>query len=116
MNNVEQYLKVKGKKLLAKAPAPFNNNYCSEIDINEELGGDDAAYYHSLIGVLRWIVALGRVDINTEFSILSSHLALPRSGHLDAVFHIFAYLKKKHNSEMVYDPTEVDFYRADFPK
>ena len=84
--------------------------------MTEELVEDDAAYYHSLIGVLIWIVEIGRVDINTELSMLSSHLALPRSGHLDAVFHIFAYLKKKQNSEMVYDPTEVDFDRAALPK
>ena len=84
--------------------------------MTEELGEDDAAYYHSLIGVLRWIVELGRVDINTEVSMLSSHLALPQSGHLDAVFHILSYLKKKHNSVMVYDTTEVDFDRAAFPK
>ena len=46
---------------------------------------------------------------------MSSHLALPWRGHLDEVFHIFAYLKKKHNSEMVYDPTEVDIDWAEFP-
>ena len=101
MNNVEQYLKVKVKKLLAKAPAPFQNNYRPEIDMTEELGEDDTAYYNSLIGVLRWIVELGRVDINTEVSMLSSHLALPRSGHLDAVLNIIAYLNKTHNSGMV---------------
>ena len=36
---------------------------------------------------------------------MSSHLALPREGHLSEVLHIFAYLKKHHNSEMVFDPT-----------
>ena len=51
---------------------------------------------------------LGRVDINTEVLMMSSHLALPCVGHLEAVFHIFAHLMKKHNSEMVYDLTEVD--------
>ena len=76
MNNVEQYLKFKGKKLFAKAPAPFQNNYRPEIDMTEELGNYDAAYYHSLIGVLIWIVEIGRVDINTEVSMLSSHLDL----------------------------------------
>ena len=84
--------------------------------MTEELVQDDAAYYHSLIGVLIWIVEIGQVDINTEVLMLSSHLAIPCSGHLDAVFHIFDYLKKKHNSDMVYDTTEVDFDRADFPK
>ena len=54
--------------------------------------------------------------MTTEVLMLSSHLALPQSGHLDAVFHIFAYLKKKHNSEMVYDTTELDFDRTYFLK
>ena len=84
--------------------------------MTEELEEDEASYYHSLIGVLRWIVELGRVDINTEVSMLSSHLALPRIGHLEQLFHIFAYLKKKHNSEMVYDPTEPEVNRAAFPR
>jgi hypothetical protein len=42
---------------------------------------------------------------------LSYHLATPCEGHLEAVFHIFAYLlKKEHNSWMVSDPTypEID--------
>ena len=116
MNNVEQYLKVKGKKLLEKAPAHFQNNYRPEIDTTEDLGEDDAAYYHYLIVLMIWIVDLRRVDISTEVSMLSSHWDLPRSGHIDAVFHIFAYLNKKQNSDMVYDPTEVDFDRAAFPK
>ena len=41
---------------------------------------------------------------------LSSHLALPRKGNLEEEFHVFAYLKKHMNSEIVFDPTttEVD--------
>ena len=66
----------------------------------------DAAYYQSLIGVLRWIVELGRVDIVCEVSMMSSCLALPREGHLQALFHLFTYLNKKHNAELVYDPTD----------
>ena len=30
-------------------------------------------------------------------------MVLPREGHLDAVFHIFAYLKRKHNTRTVLD-------------
>jgi hypothetical protein len=37
---------------------------------------------------------------------LSSHLALPREGHLAQTFHVFAYLKKYHNTEMVFDPSD----------
>ena len=54
------------------------SGYLPEIDT--ELGEEDAAYFHSLIGVLIWIGELGRVDITVEASMLSSHLAMPREG------------------------------------
>jgi hypothetical protein len=57
--------------------------------------------------VLRWIVELGRVDINVEVSMLFSHLVLPRVGHLKEIYHIFAYLKAHSNTEMVFNPTPV---------
>ena len=37
---------------------------------------------------------------------MSSHLAMPRKGHLNQVLHIFAYLRKCHNTELVYDPSD----------
>ena len=50
------------------------------------------------------------MDIITEVSMLASQLALLREGHLEAVFHIYGYLRNKHNSRMVFDPTypEID--------
>ena len=65
-----------------KSPIPMSNKYCPEIDIYFELNATNAAYYQSLIGILQWMVELGRVDITTEVSMLSSCLALPRKGHL----------------------------------
>jgi len=62
------------------------------------------------------MVELGRVDICIEVSMMSSHLAMPRAGHLKEVLHIFAYLKKHHNSEMVFDPTPVQFDRSLFER
>jgi hypothetical protein len=41
---------------VAKAPTPLSNGYHPEIDLSAELQAQDLAYYHSLIGVLRWIV------------------------------------------------------------
>ena len=51
------------------------------------------------------MVELGRVDICLEVSMMSSHMALPRVGHIEQLFNIFAYLSKYHNTEMVFDPT-----------
>ncbi len=90
----------------ARAETALPSTYCPELDVTPELGPKDSSYYQSLIGILRWIVELGRMDICLEVSMLSSHLALPRAGHLEKLFQIIAYLKKYHNAEMVFDPTE----------
>ena len=54
------------------------------------------------------MVELRRVDIITEVSMLVLFLSIPREGHLEAVFHIDAYLDKRHNSRMVFDLTYPD--------
>ena len=86
------------------------------MDISDELDEDEASYFQSLIDVLRWIVELGRVEICCELSMLSSHLTLPRLGHLEEVLNIFAYLKSHTNSETVFDPSWVEFDKTLFLK
>jgi hypothetical protein len=75
-----------------KCLAPFSNKYHPECDLTPDLKPKEASYFQSLIGILRWAVKLGRIDITSEVSMLSSHLALPRDGHLAQAFHIFACL------------------------
>jgi hypothetical protein len=48
---------------------------------------------------------LGRIDIITEVSMLSTHICLLREGHLEAVFHVFVYLGLHHNTRVVFEPT-----------
>lgn len=57
---------------------------------------------------------LGRVDICTEVSMMSSHLVLPREGHLMELFRVFEYLKKHHNDEMPFDSTLPNVQRESF--
>jgi hypothetical protein len=61
--------------------APFANGYRPELDLSEELDSERTTYYMSQVGVLRWMVELGRTDIITEVSELASQLALPRDGY-----------------------------------
>jgi hypothetical protein len=107
VTNVYTPLQKRGDKLLYKAPTPISSGYRPEIDISPELSKADASFYQTLIGVLRWIVELGRIDIDVEVLMMSSHLALPQSGHLQELYHIFAYLKAHSNAEMVFDPTPI---------
>ena len=109
IKNVEEYI---GKsenshlKILSKAETPLTTSYRPELDVSPELTPQDSAYYQSLIGMLWWIVELGRIDICLEVSMMSSHLVMPRKGHLDQVLHIFVSLCKYHNTELVYDPSD----------
>jgi hypothetical protein len=89
-----------------RTSGPFPINYAPELGTTPELSARDATFYQSQVGVLRWCVKLGRVDIVTEVSELASYLALPRQGHLlEAIFHVFNYLEKKHNARIVFDPS-----------
>ena len=86
VKNVGAYLDSQDSKhwkMPNKADTPLTTTYRPELDVSRELNVDDAAYYQSLIGILRWIVELGRVDVCLEVSMMSSHLALPREGHLE---------------------------------
>ncbi len=86
------------------------------MDTSPLLDDDQANYYQSLIGVLRWAVELGRIDIHVYVALLSSYLAQPRVGHLQQVLHIFAYLRCHDQSTIVFDPNHVDWDEEQFKK
>ena len=114
VKNVEGYLSQKGKSFNTKVLDVLPKKYHQEIDISEELGAQEASYFQYLIGIIRRIVELGRVDICTDTIMMSSHLVLPRHGNLERLFHIFSYLNKHQNSEMLFDPTNPYVEMADF--
>ena len=95
---------VKIWKLPKQAPNPFAMGYAPELNASPLIDPSLASYYQSQIGVLRWMVEIFWVDINTEVSMLDSLLALPREGHLEAVFHVYGYLRVKHNTRLALDP------------
>ena len=37
---------------------------------------------------------------------MSIHLALPQQGHMEQLYHLFYYLNKYHNSELILDPSD----------
>ena len=72
---------------------PHPSSYRPEIDVTPELDERLTNRYQQLIGILRWSIELGRIDIHTEVSCLSQHLCCPRQAHLLAVYKIFHYLQ-----------------------
>lgn len=94
IDNVEKMLEQEGTQPLkvfgTKAgERPFPAPYRPEVDVTKVLGDDLHSRYLQLIGVLRWAIELGRIDIITEVSVLSQHQCNPREGHLNALYKIF---------------------------
>jgi hypothetical protein len=106
VKDVETELEKVGKALPTKVTTPTTADYRPELDRSRELGPDQAMYFAGLIGVLRWCIELGRIDIIVEVSLLSRFLACPREAHMQQAFHVFGYLKKHARSRMVFDETE----------
>jgi len=116
---LEEKLAKSGLRLPSKCFTPFNSSYHPAEDTSKELDSDGVQYYQELIGVLRWEVELGRVDILLEVALLSTHLVLPRVGHLQQVYHIFGYLKASPRRRLFFDPdhpkiSESRFQRFDW--
>jgi hypothetical protein len=89
------------QKLKKKEPMYFPLDYHHELDVTSKLTPVMANFYQMHIGVLRWCAELSRIDIMTEVSLLSSHLCLPRKGHLDAMYHLLKHLALNHNTHIV---------------
>ncbi len=67
------------------------------------------------MGRYRWMIELGRVDICTKVSMLSSHMALPQQGHLEVALHVMLYLSLHHDSCLCMDPMYPVIDSTQFP-
>ena len=107
--NMETMLKEYGNEGLSKSKkqwtSPMDKDYRPELDVSKELNGELVSCYMQLIGVLQWVVEIGRYDIAMEVSLLSQHNELPQEGHLDAIYGIFAYLKKLPKRCISFEPS-----------
>ena len=113
VSNVQKQLKEDGymyhkfQSDMSKSTAkqPFSTlTYRPELDTSLECNAAQMQYYQNLIGVLRWIVELGRIDIAFEVSCLSRSLVQPRTGHLLQALHIFKYLDIHSDNALSFDP------------
>lgn len=116
VKEVERELQQVGMSLAPKVVSPMSSGYRPELDSSPLLGPEKASYFMSLMGVLRWAIELGRLDIMVEAGLLSRFMAAPREGHLDQMFHIFAYLKKYNRSTVAFDWTKPQLDESKFTK
>ena len=106
IDTVEEQMEVFALKFPSRAVTPMIQGYAPELDASEELESKGVTFFQELIGILRWAIEIGRVDIYLEVSMISAFQASPRRGHLEQLIHVFAFLKKNPKLTLYFDPNE----------
>ena len=72
---------------------PMAPDHNSEVDDSPFLSDEDADKCRSIIGSLKWLIILGRFDIQSVTKAQSRFAMAPREGHLKAAHKILCCLK-----------------------
>ena len=97
VDNIEETLSKSNQHLPTKCRTPLTSGYHPEMDTSPELKQDSLQWYQEMIGILQWAVELRQVDVLFEMALMSTHLAMPRRGHLKQLHHMFGYSKPIQN-------------------
>jgi uncharacterized protein YfaQ (DUF2300 family) len=79
------------------------------MDDSPFLRQDKTQQFQSLIGAMQWAVSIGRLDIATAVTSLSSFHAMPRRGHLERAKQIYGYLRKMKETMVQMLTNEPDY-------
>jgi Reverse transcriptase (RNA-dependent DNA polymerase) len=104
--------------VLRKYSIPLSAGDHPELDTTDLLGDDEHRKYQMLLGMLNWVVTIGRYDIAHATSSMSRFASCPRKGHLERALRIFGFLKKRSNRRYVIDSRDPIFIdgEEDFAK
>ena len=95
-----------------EVPMPFGSH--PELDQTKFLNDEEKQLYQSYIGIIRWAIELGRIDLALSGGVMARFAAAPRQGHFDEVLRIMAYCKKHLDSKVVFDPVKKIFDNIDW--
>lgn len=108
IRNVRLWLEERNSVLKStKTTCVLPTGYRPEVDVSDYCDVERANYYMQQIGVLRWAVELGRIDIACEVLMLAAFSAAPREGHFKAMLHMFSYLRQHECSKLVFDDSYI---------
>jgi hypothetical protein len=74
-----------------------------ELDNSKVLNDDGHRKFQMLMGILVWVVTIGRIDVAHSASSLSRFTMCPQEGHQERALQVFGYLKKRPNRRLVVD-------------
>ncbi|KAG7356085.1 hypothetical protein IV203_000771 [Nitzschia inconspicua] len=79
------------------------------MDTSPFLDEERTKMYQSLIGALQWIITIGRFDVFSAVTTMSSFWAAPREGHLERIKRIYSYLHKMSDGKIRVRVEEPDY-------
>ena len=99
---------------LPKEGTPLPVKECHpEMDTSPLLGLDDHRKFQMLLGMLQWLVTIGRPDLCTVVSSLNRFGACPREFHLDLAVRCFGFIKTTINKQIAIDHRPMKYTRDD---
>ena len=96
------------RQIHTKQQLPYTTGYRPDMDMFPELDANQLKLFQEMIVCLRWSIELGRADITTEVVLLSRYLDLPRRGHFDQCFNVYAYLNQHQYPKLVTNPANTN--------
>ena len=74
--------------------APLEKGDHPELDESPLCEPDQVTEYMSIMGQLQWLISLGRFDVSSAVSGLSTFRSAPRVGHLNRAKRVVGYVAK----------------------
>lgn len=92
-------------------PLPVGD-YHPELDTSALLDLNDHRIFQMLLGMLQWMVTIGKLELCQLVSCLNRFGACPREAHLDLAVCSFGYVKTTLHKQIAIDSRPMDFNRA----
>ncbi len=87
-----------------KTPMPTKDDQAHpEVDTSPLLGLDDHRKFQMLLGMLQWMVTIGRPDLCHAVTSLNRFGACPREFHLELAVRVFGYIKMFPTRQLAID-------------
>ena len=84
-----------------------------ELNTSPLMGLDDHRKYQILLGMLQWMVTIGKPELYQLVSSLNRFGKFPRKGYLDLDVHSFGYIKTTLHKQITIDSRPMQFRRSD---
>jgi hypothetical protein len=101
-----------GMPMKESVPLPQDDH--SELDTTPLLNDHQHKKYQMLIGMLNWIVGIGRFDIAHATNQLARFSSCPREGHMKRALRVFGYLRRRKNRRILIDSRDPIIAGVDF--